>query len=89
MLVAGSASAHPIGGTVGDSWINSGLGVHWNSHGAAGSVTGRNSVPPREEGLKLVGRFDLGGKLGGAGRVADVSAKGNYAYLTMFYVEWC
>ena len=89
MLVAGSAGAHPIGGTVGDSWINSGLGVHWNSHGAAGSVTGRSSVPPREEGLKLVGRFDLGGKLGGMGRVADVSAKGNYAYLTMFYEPAC
>ena len=89
MLAAGTAGAHPIGGTTGDSWINSGLGVHWRSHGAAGSVTGRNSVQPVEKGLKLVGRFDLGGRLGGEGRVADVSAKGNYAYLTMFYEPTC
>ena len=40
---------------------------------------------PQQYGLKLVGKSDLGGKLAGAGRVADVSAKGNYAYLTMFY----
>ena len=90
MLVTGTAGAHPMDTSIaGDSWINSGLGVHWNSHGAAGSVAGRSSVPAREEGLKLVGRFDLGGKLGGEGRVADVSAKGDYAYLTMFYEPTC
>jgi hypothetical protein len=90
MLVTGTAGAHPMDTSIADdSWINSGLGVHWNSHGAAGSVAGRSSVPAREEGLKLVGRFDLGGKLGGEGRVADVSAKGNYAYLTMFYEPTC
>jgi hypothetical protein len=90
VLATGTAAAHPMDANVADdSWINSGLGVHWNSHGAAGSVPGRQSVPPREEGLELVGRFDLGGKLGGDGRVADVSAKGNYAYLTMFYEPTC
>ena len=90
MLGAGSAAANPMDTSIaGDSWLGSGLGVHWNSHGAAGSVAGRNSVPPREEGLELVGRFDLGGPLGGAGRVADVSAKGDYAYLTMFYEPTC
>jgi hypothetical protein len=72
-----------------DSWISSSVGVHWNSHGAAGAVPGRKSVLPREEGLDLVGKFDLGGKLGGEGRVADVSAKGNFAYLTMFYEPSC
>jgi len=90
MLAAGTAGAHPMDANIADdSWINSGLGVHWNSHGAAGSVQGRSSVPAREEGLELVGRFDLGGNLGGEGRVADVSAKGNYAYLTMFYEPTC
>src|SRR5687768_9860260 len=89
-VAAGSAAAHPSDfGTTSDSWINSGVGVHWNSHGAAGSVDGRETVAPREEGLKLIGSSDLGGKLGGAGRVADVSAKGNYAYLTMFYEPTC
>ena len=90
MLAAGTAGAHPMDtNPADDSWINSGLTVHWNSHGAAGAAPGRESVPAREEGLDLVGRFDLGGKLGGQGRVADVSAKGDYAYLTMFYEPTC
>src|SRR5215217_4321897 len=63
--------------------------VHWNSHGAAGGEAGRLSVPAETKGLKLVGKSDLGGKLAGAGRVADVSAKGDYAYLTMFYEPAC
>jgi hypothetical protein len=84
----GTAGAHPSTFTA-DSWINSGLGVHWNSHGAAGSEAGRQSVPAESKGLELVTRFDLGGKLAGDGRVADVSAKGDYAYLTMFYEPAC
>ena len=72
-----------------DGWLMSSLAEHWNSHGAAGGVEGRLSVPAREKGLKLVGKYDLGGKLAGDGRVADVSAKGNYAYLTMFYEPTC
>ncbi|HET8952890.1 MAG TPA: PA domain-containing protein [Solirubrobacteraceae bacterium] len=89
-LAAGTAGAHPMDfGTTGDSWINSGVGVHWKSHGAAGAVAGRQSVPAQQYGLELVGKSDLGGKLAGAGRVADVSAKGNYAYLTMFYEPTC
>jgi hypothetical protein len=91
VLMTGTAGAHPLHATVavGDNWLSSSLAEHWNSHGAAGSVAGRASVPAREDGLKLIGRFDLGGKLGGDGRVADVSAKGNYAYLTMFYEPTC
>jgi PA domain/LVIVD repeat len=90
LLAVGTAGAHPLDNDVtDDSWINSGKTVHWNSHGAAGAEAGRQTVLPREEGLDLVGRFDLGGKLGGQGRVADVSAKGNYAYLTMFYEPEC
>jgi hypothetical protein len=89
-LAAGTAAAHPIDfGTSDDSWINSGVGVHWKSHGAAGAVAGRLSVPAESKGLNVVGKFDLGGKLAGDGRVADVSAKGNYAYLTMFYEPTC
>jgi hypothetical protein len=87
-LAAGTAAAHPSDWTD-DSWINSGLDVHWKSHGAAGDVPGRQSVAPREEGLDLVSQFDLGGPLAGAGRVADVSAKGDYAYLTMFREPEC
>jgi len=84
----GTAGAHPSAFTT-DSWINSGLTEHWKSHGAAGSEAGRESVPAVEEGLDLVSSFNLGGKLAGDGRVADVSAKGDYAYLTMFYEPTC
>ena len=90
LLAAGTAGAHPMDTTIADdNWLTASLAEHWNSHGAAGNVAGRATVPPREEGLDLVGRFDLGGKLGGQGRVADVSAKGNFAYLTMFYEPAC
>jgi hypothetical protein len=88
LVGTGSAGAHPSTFTT-DSWINSGWGVHWNSHGAAGSEAGRQSVPAVEQGLDLVSSFNLGGKLAGDGRVADVSAKGDYAYLTMFYEPTC
>jgi hypothetical protein len=88
VLATGTAGAHPIGFT-GDDWLNSGLDAHWKSHGAAGAVPGRETVPPRAEGLKLVSKFNLGGPLAGDGRVADVSAKGDYAYLTMFYEPTC
>jgi hypothetical protein len=90
VLAAGTAGAHTSGGSlVADTWLTGSLEEHWHSHGAAGAVPGRESVAPREEGLDLVGRFDTGGKLGGQGRVADVSAKGNFAYLTMFYEPTC
>ena len=72
LLAGGTAAAHPTDFTD-DGWLNSGLDVHWKSHGAAGAVPGRESVAPREEGLDLVSRFDLGGPLAGAGRVADVA----------------
>ena len=89
-IAAGTAGAHPMDfGTTSDSWINSGVGVHWKSHGAAGAAPGRLSVPAQQYGLNLVGKVDMAGKLAGAGRVADVSAKGNYAYLTMFYEPTC
>ncbi len=90
LALAGTAGAHPMDANVSDDgWLMSSLAEHWNSHGAAGGVEGRLSVPAREKGLKLVGKYDLGGKLAGDGRVADVSAKGNYAYLTMFYEPTC
>ena len=88
VVAAGPAAAHhPM--PVNDSWLTGSLEEHWNSHGAAGAVPGRESVPPIEEGLEHVGSFNLTGKLAGDGRVADVSAKGNYAYLTIFYEPTC
>ncbi len=89
LAAAPAAAHHPMSAGTSDSWLTGSLEEHWNSHGAAGSVDGRASVPPREEGLELVGKFNLAGSLAGEGRVADVSAKGNYAYLTMFYEPTC
>ena len=81
---------HPVGSApAADRLLTSSLAEHWNSHGAAGAVAGRQTVAPRAEGLKLVGKFDTAGRTGGEGRVADVSAKGNFAYLTMFYEPTC
>ena len=40
-------------------------------------------------GLELVGKTINAPEFGELGRVADVSAKGNYAYLTMFYEPSC
>src|SRR5829696_967700 len=89
-LAAGTAGAHPLDDLVpGDKTLDASLAEHWNSHGAAGAAPDRLSVPPREDGLHLVGKFDLGGDLAGEGRVADVSAKGNFAYLTMFHEPTC
>jgi hypothetical protein len=91
LTVVGAAPAHGgAGGQSTDNWLMRSLGVHWNAHGVAGSIAGRSSVGTQDNrGLELVGKFDIAGKLAGDGRVADVSAKGNWAYLTMFYEPTC
>lgn len=91
LTAAGAASGHGGGGGAAssDNWLMRSLGVHWNAHGMAGSVAGRSTIAEREEGLELVGKYDLDGRLAGEGRVADVSAKGDWAYLTMFYEPSC
>ena len=88
---AGTAFAHPMdANTSDDNWLMRSLAEHGKGHGAAGAEPNRSSVGMEENrNLEVVGRFDTGGKLGGLGRVADVSAKGNYAYLTMFYEPTC
>jgi hypothetical protein len=42
-----------------------------------------------EDGLKLVGKLNHVPEFGDIGRTADVSAKGNYAYITQFYEPTC
>jgi len=89
-IAAGTAGAHPssFGGT--DSFLGSALDVHTvYGHGAEGSVPGRTPLPWREDGLEVVGKIVNAPEFGELGRVADVSAKGNYAYLTMFYEPSC
>src|SRR5215208_862240 len=89
---AGTAGAHPGGLFVDDGFLNSGAEEHLvYGHGAAGSVPGRLELPSgaKEQGLKLIGKITNTPEFGDLGRVADVSAKGNYAYLTMFYEPSC
>ena len=89
-VAAGTAAAHPIDfGTTSDSWINSGVGVHWNSHGAAGAVAGPAVVDRPRTTASSWSASPTSAASSPARRVADVSAKGNYAYLTMFYEPTC
>ena len=90
-LAAGTAGAHPSDMLIDDGFLNSALDEHQTyGHGAEGSVPGRKELPsgPEELGLKLIGKT-INAPEFGEGRVADVSAKGNYAYLTMFYEPTC
>ena len=87
---AGTAGAHPSSFDGVDSLMSSSLDVHTVfGHGAEGSVPGRTALPWEEYGLKVVGKTINAPEFGELGRVADVSAKGNYAYLTMFYEPEC
>src|SRR5918994_3360608 len=91
-LAAGTAGAHPSDLFVDDGFLNSGLEEHQvYGHGAAGSVPGRLELPSgaKEEGLKLIGKITNTPEFGELGRVADVSGKGNFAYVTMFYEPTC
>ena len=91
-LAAGTAGAHPSDMLIDDGFLNSALDEHQTyGHGAEGSVPGRKELPsgPKELGLKLIGKTINAPEFGDLGRIADVSAKGNYAYLTMFYEPQC
>src|ERR687893_2839225 len=91
-VAATAAGAHPSDTFYDDGFLNSALDEHQTyGHGAEGSVPGRLELPTgaREVGLKLIGKTINSPEFGDLGRVADVSAKGNYAYLTMFYEPQC
>ncbi|MET0687167.1 MAG: PA domain-containing protein [Solirubrobacteraceae bacterium] len=89
-IAAGTAGAHPSQLDGADSFLNSALDEHAAyGHGADGSTNGRKSVAAESIGLQLIGKTVNAPEFGELGRVADVSAKGNYAYLTMFYEPSC
>ncbi len=89
-IATGTAGAHPSQFDGSDSFLDSALDEHVAyGHGADGSTNGRQSVAPEEWGLELIGKTVNAAEFGELGRVADVSAKGNYAYLTMFYEPTC
>ena len=89
-IAAGTAGAHPSQFDGTDSFLDSALDEHRAyGHGADSSPAGRLTVPAAEVGLDLVGSVMNVPEWGQLGRIADVSAKGNYAYLTMFYEPEC
>ncbi len=91
-LLGGATGAAPAAPSVSESRleddgaVNSGKETH--SHdGQHGADHGH--LPPVQRNVDLVGFTDLFGSQEQPGRIGDVSAKGNYAYLTLFYEPEC
>lgn len=86
-LLAGGgavASAHESRLTD-DGAINSGKEVH--AHDQHGGIEGH--LPAKSENVTKIGDLDLFAGAEEPGRIGDVSAKGNYAYLIVFREPTC
>ena len=85
LLTSGSASAHNVEGSKleDDGAVNSGKETHHHDAQHGGD---EGHLPPTSRNVNLVGRVNVAD---GPGRTADVSAKGNYAYLARFYEPTC
>ena len=83
-----SAHAPSTGGSLltDDGAINSGKDTHVHDaqHG-----TDHGHLAPRRGHVDLIGFTDLFAGAEQPGRIGDVSAKGNYAYLTLYYEPAC
>ena len=89
LMVSGTALAHnPDGGgsLLTDDALNSAKETH--RHDAQHNESDGH-LAPRQENVDLIGFADLFADGEQAGRVADVSAKGNYAFVTLFYEPAC
>jgi hypothetical protein len=75
LLTAGTAAAHDINRLQDDGAVNSGKETH--AHEQHGGIGGH--LPATSENVTVVGKIDLFTEAEQEGRVADVSAKGNYA----------
>jgi hypothetical protein len=87
LFVSAPASAHVINRLVDDGALNSGKETHY--HHDAQHEGDEGHLPPTSRNVRNVGNIDLFAGAEQAGRIADVSAKGNYAYLTAFYEPAC
>ena len=88
LLSAGTASAHaPTSGSrlTDDGAVNSGKETH--AHDQHGGDHGH--LPPVQHNVDLIGFTDLFAGVEQPGRIGDVSAKGNYAYLTHYAEPTC
>jgi len=70
-----------------DGAIDSGKETH--SHDSAQHGADEGHLPATSKNVRKVGALDLFTAAEEPGRIADVSAKGNYAYLTAFYEPVC
>jgi hypothetical protein len=85
LLTASAAAAHDINRLQDDGAVNSGKETH--AHDQHGGTHGH--LPATSHNVNVVGKIDLFTEAEEEGRVADVSAKGNYAYLAMFREPSC
>jgi hypothetical protein len=87
LFAVGSAAAHsPEGSRLADDGaVNSGKETH--AHHQHGGDEGH--LPPVSRNVRKVGHIDLFTGTEQPGRIADVSAKGNFAYLTAFWEPNC
>jgi hypothetical protein len=69
-----------------DGAMNSGKETH-SHHAQHGEDHGH--LPPVQRNVDLIGFSDLFAAGEQPGRIGDVSAKGNYAYLTLYYEPEC
>jgi hypothetical protein len=86
LLTAGPALGQDADGSklADDGAIDSGKETHYHHEAQHGGQEGH--LPPVRNNVDLVGKVKVAD---GAGRTADVSAKGNYAYLSRFYEPTC
>jgi hypothetical protein len=70
-----------------DGAIDSGKETHFHHEAQHGVDEGH--LPATNKNVRKVGNLDLFAGAEEPGRIADVSAKGNYAYLTAFYEPDC
>ena len=70
-----------------DGVMDSGKETHY--HDDAQHGTDHGHLPATNKNVRKVGNIDLFAGAEEPGRIADVSAKGNYAYLTAFYEPQC
>jgi hypothetical protein len=87
LLVSVPALAHDGNRLSDDGALNSGKETHY--HHDAQHETDTGHLPATSRNVRKVGRLDLFGPGEGTGRIADVSAKGNYAYMTAYYEPAC
>jgi len=82
LLSPAAAFAHPGGGGVSDEGVIAPGSEETKQHLGEGG-----HLPAKQENVELVGRADIEGAA--EGRVADVTAFGNFAYLTVRDPEGC